>query len=642
MSLPPIDLSSSFCSQDHETKNTATVQPKLRENNSQPHCPYLQALAAELNFKMILRNMALTYSAILMRGRSFFMVPEPVPKAQELNLELIGPKADKREWLSPEVMLIGQEERRGSNNISPKILYRDYTLEKCLNIASGEKDGPFTLQTLEPYLRHSKQEAKLGLELDTIMRGDYFHGLPCGHFSMMTHKITLCSGFFELIEAKDGEPSQEISLTELHQRCDKSFTVRRILRSERKQFATLLPPTLKVRTDAVVARYDYLSRPVADFLQGFQIGPQLPAALVERQGDETWALACQRVHRKVLELVAEQCRALNSDQLAAAQALKQQEPPIASEATATPKTSTPQPVASEAAAMPKTNPPQPASTASNDKIPLLAQPQPAPLIAAAERLGFWRHLLSILPKTADGRYLSALLVSSPQYLEAIATNAPQPGPHFYFVKKGSNRIVKAPDQGYKVLPIWADAMPIPSLDLEHFNWQAKGSSELRDESLELIGSLSYGTPGLAQGDFTLFNQKKATAEEGKLLSGCFSKNASLVIYQDFNAKFPAGTFSFDLISGELNGPFTVIYDISRLFELGYHAVLLEECGEIVTAQGLKTRKRISTYQPGTYIFATGTYHQGAVKKQQTHQIERYVSPRYYDDYFYYPYYRYRY
>lgn len=353
---------------------------------------------------------------------------------------------------------------------------------------------------------------------------------------------------------------------------------------------------LKVRSDAVIVRYTYLSRYVDELFQGFNLGAPYPAVLVQCQKGEKLHHACLRTHLEVLRLMVNQCTEMHQAQLQALEA---------------------------------------GIVAASETVPtaqeLLGATQDASLMMGAKRGGFWRQLLRLLPQTEDGHYGSALLVSSLSYFKTLCALPPeelnQPWPQ----GRSFEGIVKR-------LPIWEPGERISELTIEGFKWRAVGPSELHDEVFELVGTINYGSLGLASGAFKLFNQDKSTAEEGEFNAGLVTDTFRLELYQDYKAKFPAGSFTLDLLSGEFEGPFSVCYDIDMLFIMGYHAVLLEQVYSILRAtQHKPTYKRLCPYEPGSYLAISGSYAAGEVQTQKRHYLGPYHRPRehsYWEDFSY--------
>ena len=258
----------------------------------------------------------------------------------------------------------------------------------------------------------------------------------------------------------------------------------------------------------------------------------------------------------------------------------------------------------------------------------------------------WQSLVPVDAGAAgdESAYLNALLVSSPEYLKRLCAGDKLPGPHYFMKKTG--RFVRAPETGYRVLPIWAQWAPAPlKLDAADFaakfNWQARGSSTLSLLDGATL-TLTYGDLGLAYGPWHLY--LKDTGEHGTMEQGKLTSTLTFDLYQDGRARFPSAIFTVNLLTGEFEGPYQLIYDISELFDQGYHAVLLEECGDIKTEHGFKTLKRIADYKPGSYLKEQGTYVKGEPQVQQRFKLKRYQRPYYRSSFRYahYGYYRSRY
>lgn len=83
----------------------------------------------------------------------------------------------------------------------------------------------------------------------------------------------------------------------------------------------------------------------------------------------------------------------------------------------------------------------------------------------------------------------------------------------------------------------------------------------------------------------------------------------------------------DLAQGSFSGSYHTIYGIDELFELGYHAVLLETYGEIETEDGTKKLKRLIQYTPGSYLKERGVYQaDGTIQVTTKYRLEEYVRP----------------
>ena len=145
--------------------------------------------------------------------------------------------------------------------------------------------------------------------------------------------------------------------------------------------------------------------------------------------------------------------------------------------------------------------------------------------------------------------------------------------------------------------------------------------------------ITYGNLGLCEGPFDLSNPAPATAEHGTFKKGLLEPSFSFEHYQDFRTRFPAACFTLDVRTGAPEGPFKLYFTIDQLFDQGYHAILLEECGEIKTEQGTKTQKRLRAYIPGSYLSQAGTFNQGHLKLTKRRKLRPYRNPqRYYDWY----------
>lgn len=193
------------------------------------------------------------------------------------------------------------------------------------------------------------------------------------------------------------------------------------------------------------------------------------------------------------------------------------------------------------------------------------------------------------------------------------------GHYFYCARRCTLSNVK--DTSFRALPIWAhwDIIPISidtsiSLLNDGFNWHAAGLTSWYDTTGSLIGHVGYNHFGRCDGTFELHNEATATSVYGQLKVGQLQPTLTFTIYQDYRTKFPAATLTVDLEQDSFIGPYHTIYGIDELFEKGYHAVMLEDWGMIMTEAGLKPFKRLIAYTPGTYLKEEGVYQaDGAVQ-----------------------------
>lgn len=543
----------------------------------------------------------LTSYDVLMLGPNNRTLAAFLPAVRPMNLEMQGPQADLQEWLSQLVLCVGQGTRSADKNRPCEILYADGSKELCLLLANGQKDGPYQrrrIRTQQGYFYGFSTDEWGGFCWDHREEGSYFHGIPCGKFTVQDdNNQILCAGRYELMETGSDEAGQTINVTELYQRLERDERLRYIRHKEHAawvQGAEIPAVTKQVRANAIVARYHTLSRILPnDMCQSFTVGPELPAVMIERQENETWYEACRRTHQAVLALVQEQIAALHEAQRAAYDVLNVDAPA---------------------------------------HLRYLGQVQPSPLIRGAKRGGFWGIILQTLPQAPDGAYLSGLLVSSESFLKIICTPEYQ-APVAHYSMYRNNRLVQAPVIGGRALPIWALWAPRPVLSPEGFCWQAQGTSAIKDPAGEDSAVITYGNLGLCEGTFDLYNQAPATAEHGTFKQGLLEPSFSFEHYQDFRARFPAVSFTLDVRTGEPDGPFKLYFTIDHLFNQGYHAVLLETCDDIKTEHGTKTQKRLRAYIPGSYLSQAGTFNQGRLKLTKRRKLRPYRNPqRYYDWY----------
>ena len=539
--------------------------------------------------------------ARLLLGLNDQALATSLPKALPLDCEKQGPQVNPQEWLAPSVLCVGQELRCKYENRSCEILYADGSKELCVLLANGQKDGPYQrrrIRTQQGYFYGCCSDDWGGFCWDHSEEGSYFHGIPCGKFTIHNDSNQiLCAGRYELMEVGSDEAGQTINVLELCARMEPDYRLRSIFRNEYLAWVQgdeMPTVTKRVRTNAIVARYHSLSRILPNGMcQCFTVGPELPAILIERLDHETWYEACRRSHQAVLALVQEQVRGLHEAQRAAYASLSKDAP---------------------------------------QSLQLLGQAQAEKLISGAKRGGFWGSILQTLPQAPDGAYLSGLLVSSESFLKTICEPDYQaPVAHYSILE--NNRLVQAPATGGRALPIWASWAQPPVLSPEGFCWQAQGTSEIKDPAGEDSAVITYGNLGLCEGTFDLYNQAPATAEHGTFKQGLFEPSFSFEHYQDFRTRFPAACFTLDVRTGAPEGPFKLYFTIDQLFDQGYHAILLEECGETKTEYGTKTQKRLRAYIPGSYLSQAGTIKQGRLKFTKRRKLRPYRnSQRYYDWY----------
>lgn len=220
------------------------------------------------------------------------------------------------------------------------------------------------------------------------------------------------------------------------------------------------------------------------------------------------------------------------------------------------------------------------------------------------------------------------------------------GHYFCSAKRGIITNAKVP--GFNELPIWAqwDIAPInvdAPLELHncYFCWHAAGASTLYDDNGSYVGHIDYKNFGLCDGAFQLYDKATETSVQGQLKHGQLQPTLHLTIYQDYRSRFPAATLTVDLAQDSFIGHYQTIYGIDELFELGYHAVMLEAYATIETAEGPKTLKRLTKYKPGTYLKERGVYQaDGTVQVTSKYRLEEYEPPApyrprynhwYYDD-----------
>lgn len=676
-----------------------------------------------------------------------------LPDATPLSLEQVGAEADLQEFESSSISLVGR------NGDMLYIRYQDGTVECCLRNPQGQKHGPFALYY--PSLFYLRSQPQFESHLHQHL-GFFYQGLPCGPFELYDENgVCICKGCYELMETGFTAQSQAINLKQLLNfinNYEQAANLNEVLIPDDKVDKDIKPTwkqeSMFVLRDCIVIRYSTLSHSLPHGQsQSFGVEPEHPAVLLQRHANETWLQALMRAHQRVLHLVQTQINHLRQAQRAAAQLL------------APAQTATAEPDLNELKS-------QLTAPCFDDEVGRkvhqrclehLGKLQPEALVTNCKRGGYAPGLLDCLPRTADGRYLNGILVSSPEYFERQSYRCQveqtrgtksdallQDNPMWtvlrlaYFLHYQQNDKMEAPDldqikvtypwliwmkelfapalpdaaseppfsgctcqcwgelqlnsmvpdrpraqwtpvpttkdalmqltadmkqyysayfqpsdltsyglrwghyfcsakrgiitnakvQGFNALPIWAqwDIAPInvdaPQELLNcYFCWHAAGASTLYDDNGSYVGHIDYKNFGLCDGAFQLYDVTKETSVQGQLKHGQLQPTLHLTIYQDYRSRFPAATLTVDLAQGSFRGSYHTIYGIDELFELGYHAVLLETYGEIETEDGTKKLKRLIQYTPGSYLKERGVYQaDGTIQVTTKYRLEEYVRP----------------
>ena len=432
-------------------------------------------------------------------------------QAHILRLKSIGRAADPKEWDG--VALVWLQYQEQQNRRRYQVLNGSGQVEAGTITPEGTKDGAYTLYHGMKGLKHAYYQSPEQQLEDTSYPyevGAFFHGLPCGRFTVTDENGTkLCAGCYELIALQHSE--QTVDARELAQRLGPHQEIRKLYRRHKKALkarrATDTQQLIAVSTARIVVRYDYLSRRLADdAVQGFSIGPYLPTVTIQRKPQESWLEATSRTHHEVLRRVERQVAALQAAQ----------------------------------------------ATAYEQGENWLGAAQPKEVVAGCEQGGYGQWAFKIMAQSADGSYLRALLMSSPNESPAQAN---YPG---YFVAR-NGRIVSHEVEG-KPLPLWPAATSKPlQLNSASFAWLAAGSSVITGAAGESLGQIWYNQ-GYAC-SFKLFNEAAATGDELTCEDGIVQPSMRLELYQDFRARFPAAILTVDLTTGQFEGPYEVLYDI---------------------------------------------------------------------------------
>lgn len=429
-----------------------------------------------------------------------------------------------------------------------------------------------------------------------------------------------------------------------------------------------------VKTQAIVVHYEGLSRSLPQGgLQCFNLAPASTALLLTRGPDETWLEACSRCHAQVLRLVKAQVAQLQARQQATRALYRK-----LNLTPAAPKTLAPicalsgsklqtalraATIAQGARALPQEllAPARHQGSAGQaallSSLELLAQTQDAAIISGTREGGFAGLEVGYLTQgltqdqltsaddlasadeehaasAQDPTYLGGLLVSSASYLEELCflqlqpPRAPRRG--LGLTPKGGLTTKLAPHDW--PVPLWTEdsarLLTLPydfnadlSALLPAFNWQAEGHSDVTNAQGEPIGWFKFGPLGLLDGNFALFNDKRGLTEFGRFELGLLTSHFNYVLFQNFQAGFPAASLTVERASGLFDGPYQVIFDLDDLFAAGYHRFLLRR-EEVWGPNGREVRNALAPYEEGSFIRVSGTYEQGQAHPEQSFELKQ--------------------
>lgn len=602
--------------------------------------------------------------------------------APVVTLEELGFAADSAEWYSPHVDAVALMPNLGTNLRSYAVRYHDGAVERSLLTPEGTKQGSYQLYYALPGAELSYSEGEPQLNDCALLKeaGSFYAGLPCGNFSVWDeNKVLICWGRYELIAA---EPHDERAHTlELDLLALQEFLLgedsvlghwraqchqppkRHKFRRHGSQAAAPQPPKPvpgTVKTQAIVVHYEGLSRSLPQGgIQCFNLAPASTALLLTRGPDETWLEACSRCHAQVLRLVKAQVAQLQECQQAT-QALYRK----LNLTPAAPKTLAPicalsgsklqtalraATIAQGARTLPQEllAPARHQGSAGQaallSSLELLAQTQDAAIISGTREGGFaglevgylTQELTQDQLESAEApTYLGGLLVSSASYLEELCflqlqpPRAPRRG--LGLTPKGGLTTKLTPHDW--PVPLWTEdsarllALPYDfkadlGALLADFNWQAEGHSDVTNAQGEPIGWFKFGPLGLLDGNFALFNDKRGLTEFGRFELGLLTSHFNYVLFQNFQAGFPAASLTVERASGLFDGPYQVIFDLDDLFAAGYHRFLLRR-EEVWGPNGREVRNALAPYEEGSFIRVSGTYEQGQAYPEQSFELKQ--------------------
>lgn len=572
--------------QEPQTSPQLQLQPQPLVRRRCVSIKQLRAQARELVRKTPTELLAQLYPFSLERkgywllGARGIAWEKSLTQAHGLRLKSIGLAADPKEWDGVALVWLQYQEQQSRRRY--QVLNGSGQVEAGTITPEGIKDGAYTLyHSMKGLKRAYYQSPEQQLEATSYPyeEGAFFHGLPCGRFTVTDENGTkLCAGCYELIALQHSELT--VDARELAQRLGPHQEVRKLYRRHKKALkarrATDTQQLIAVSTERIVVRYDYLSRSLPeDAVQGFSLGAHLPTVTIERKPQETWLEATSRTHHEVLRLVEQQVAALQTAQVTAYEQ----------------------------------------ATSEEQGESWLGAAQRPEVVTGCEQGGYGQWALKTMAQSEDGAYLRALLLSSPDEPPAQAIHAG------YFLAR-NGRIVSHEVAG-KSLPLWPAATPKPpQLNSAPFAWQAAGSSVITGAAGESLGQIWYNQ-GYAC-SFKLFNEAAATGEELTCEEGMVQPSMRLELYQDFRARFPAAILTVDLTTGQFEGPYEVLYDIDELFAAGYHGELLEFYGTYTAGNNTKNLKRLRQFYSSTdYRREQGVYEQGKPRVTATHELEEY-------------------
>ena len=569
-----------------EPQTSPQLQPQPLVRRRCVSIKQLRAQARELVRKTPTELLAQLYPFSLERkgywllGARGIAWEKSLTQAHTLRLKSIGSAADPKEWDG--VALVWLQYQEQQNRRRYQVLNGSGQVEAGTITPEGTKDGAYTLyHSMKGLKRAYYQSPEQQLEATSYPYevGAFFHGLPCGRFTVTDENGTkLCAGCYELIALQHSELS--IDARELAQRLSANQEIHKLYRRHKKalqdRIAAGKQQLIAVSTERIVVRYDYLSRSLPeDAVQGFSLGAHLPTVTIERKPQETWLEATSRTHHEVLRLVEQQVAALQTAQVTAYEQ----------------------------------------ATSEEQGESWLGAAQRPEVVTGCEQGGYGQWALKTIAQSEDGSYLRALLLSSPDEPPAQANHAG------YFLAR-NGRIVSHEVAG-KSLPLWPETTnKPPQLDPASFAWLAAGSSVITGATGESLGQIWYHQ-GYAC-SFKLFNEAAATGEELTCEEGMVQPSMRLALYQDFRARFPAAILTVDLTTGQFEGPYEVLYDIDELFAAGYHGELLEFYGTYTAGNNTKNLKRLRQFYSSTdYRREQGVYEQGKPRVTATHELEEY-------------------
>lgn len=603
--------------------------------------------------------------------------------APVLTLEELGFAADSTEWYSHHVAAVALTPNLGNNLRSYAVRYHDGTVERSVLTPEGIKQGTYQLYYALPGMELSYFEGEPQLNDSALLKeaGSFYAGLPCGNFSVWDeNKVLICWGRYELMAADPQDERvhtleldllalQEFLLGEnsvlgqwrAHALAPNPEHSRRSLKRHKARRQSNLPPApepvpIAVKNQAIAIHYEGLSRSLPQGgLQCFNLGPESTSLILTRAPDETWLEACSRAHAQVLRLVNAQVAQLQERQQATKALYRKLGLTPAAPQTLAPicalsgnklqtalRAAT---IAQGARALPQEllasarHQGSAGQAALLSSLELLAQTQDAALIAGTRVGGFAGLKLGYLTQDQaasdeDHSYLGGLLVSSAAYLEELCFLQLQPPrtPRRSLGLTPLGRLTTKLTRNDWPVPLWTEdstrLLTLPydfSADLSAllpaFNWQAEGHSDVTDAQGEPMGWFKFGPLGLMDGNFALFNDKRGLTEFGRFELGLLTSHFNYVLFQNFQAGFPAASLTVERARGLFDGPYQVIFDLDDLFAAGYHRFLLRR-EEVWGPNGREVRNALAPYEEGSFIRVSGTYEQGQAHPEQSFELKQ--------------------